>query len=415
MIKTVRIIALAVAVLLGLFIVDRGVLPMFSSSDEQIAQKQFNELVMPIVRIKGGVELPDGRKARWTGSGVIVYSRENANRSGFDTYLLTCNHVVEKPVFDDAAAAPSSPWERPKISGWAYGVDYVELFNADGSSRKVQGFVTAQSNNNIFDMNADGDLVVKATGDEKDEFGLTAGEDLALVRLVTAEKLPTVKMMPRANIDKLRRFFGARVVGCSLGGRPYNTVGEITVLQDDYMSVSAQFVPGNSGGAAYLDKTHEFLGITNAGPNGVWHMGLIRPLKRIYDWMDKGGYTFIYDPSAPSQATVARDFDKYIADQKAEKDALKLQVKRLTLAIRALAPKAQDLEARTDQIQQQVDFLMEKVTKLEVLKEKVAIIIGQILTGNKNILLPTKGKAPATSPTPRGGPPKAIDTPVKTK
>jgi hypothetical protein len=377
MIKTFRICVITAAALLVLCIANQGIAPLFRSSDEVIAQKQFDELVMPIVRIKGGVELPDGRHARWTGSGVIVYSKANVNGSGFDTYILTCNHVVEKPVFDEnPPSANSGPWgPPPKIAGWAYGVDYVELFNPDGSSRKVQGYVTAQSNNNFFEMNEDGDLVVKVTGDEKDEFGLTAGEDLALVRLVTTEKMPAVKMMPRANIEKLRRFFGARVVGCSLGGRPYNTTGEITVLQDDYMSVSAQFVPGNSGGAAYLDKTHEFLGITNAGPNGVWHMGLIRPLKRIYDWMDKGGYTFIYDPAAPTaQATVTRDSDKYTTTIREERDALQKQMRFLTRAVQSLfrineeatrkandlSVKAQGLETQVTDLQTEVDYLLEE-------------------------------------------------------
>jgi len=399
MLKFLRIFGLAVAILIGLFIIERGIVPYFSSNkDEEIAQKQFDELVMPIVRIKGGVELPGGRQARWTGSGVIVYSKENTTNSGFDTYVLTCNHVVEKPVFAADSGPSNGPWgPPPKISGWTYGVDYVELFNPDGSSRKVQGYVTAQSNNNIFTMNEDGDLVVKVTGEETDEFGLKAGEDLALVRLETTEKLPTVKMMPRASIDKLRRFFGARVVGCSLGGRPYNTVGEITILQDDYMSVSAQFVPGNSGGAAYLDKTHEFLGITNAGPNGVWHMGLIRPLKRIYDWMDKGGYAFIYNPTTPDKiriGTLAKDLDLHVAEETAEKNALVSAVRRLEAQSKSASQNIQDVTRKAEDLQKQVDFLTEKVAKLDVIRERVYLIISAILTGNSKTLVPSKATPP---------------------
>ncbi len=399
MIKTVRFILAVVAGAVLSF----GALSIGEKvfvSDESIAQKQFDELVMPIVRMKGGVDLPGGRHARWTGSGVIVYSKENALRSGYDTYILTCNHVVEKPIFDPDGPPPAFFGPPPKILRWEYGVDYVELFNPDGTSRKVQGFVTAQSNNNIFDMNSDGDLVVKAAGEEKDEFGLAAGEDLALVRLQTTEKMPAVKMMPRAGIEKLRRFFAARVVGCSLGGRPYNTVGEITVLQDDYLSVSAQFVPGNSGGAAYLDKTHEFLGITNAGPNGVWHMGLIRPLKRIYDWMDKNGYRFVYDPSADAQTTLARDFDKRISAERAEKDELKRQVVALTMEVKALVLKTQELENQTKDLQKQVDFLLLKVVKLEAFKDKVTSIARLIITGRFSSLFPAPVAAKPSSPTP---------------
>jgi len=369
MLKFLRIFGLATTIFVGLFLVERGVLPYFSGNkDEEIAQRQFDELVLPIVRIKGGVELPDGRSAKWTGSGVIVYSKENTTNSGFDTYILTCNHVVEMPVFSKDSAPSNSPYgPPPKISGWAYGVDYVELFNPDGTSRKVQGYVVAQSNNNLFETNTDGELVVKTKG-EPAEYGQGAGEDLALVRLETTEKMPTVKMMPRANIEKLRRFFVARVVGCSLGGRPYNTVGEITVLQDDYMSVSAQFVPGNSGGAAYLDKTHEFLGITNAGINPIWHMGLIRPLKRIYDWMDTTGHSFIYNSSILDKvrvATLARDFDRNVAVKKDELQSLIRAVRVLESQNKTTSQDIQKVTQKTDNIQKIVETIVEKVRKIE--------------------------------------------------
>jgi hypothetical protein len=400
-----RKILVFVAVVAAFFIC----VPIYKKIDEireaAVAQKQFDELVLPVVRIKGGVDLPDGRHARWTGSGVVVFSKPNSSAFGFTTYVLTCNHVVEKPVFSEDIPLPVGPWgPPPKIERFIYGVDYVELFNADGTSRKVQGYVVAQSNNNLFEINKDGDLMVKANGDDK--FGYKPGEDLALVRLETVEKIPTVKMMAREDISKLRRFFPARVVGCSLGGRPYNTVGEITVLQGDYMSVSAQFVPGNSGGAAYLDKTHEFLGVTNAGPNGVWHMGLIRPLYRIYDWLESIDHAFIFDPEVAAEkreSILIRDNDLHIADLKIEKDALTKQVQTLSRVLKRLALQVQESQSRIEDLQKEVDLLLEKVATLESLKEKILQVAGQLLTGNCNVFLPPPGdkKSPVQPKTPR--------------
>lgn len=333
--------------------------------DISVVQQQYDELVRPIVRIKGSAELPDGRIARWTGSGVVVYSQSNELGSGYDTYILTCNHVVETPVFAIDSSAPTSPFgPSAEIVGFTYKVDYVEIFNPDGTSRKVGGIVVLQSNNNIFELNKDGDLVVKTEGGRDEESGLPAGEDLALVRLNTVEKLPEVKMMVRADIEKLRVFFKARVVGCSLGGRPYHTFGEITVLQNGYMSVNAQFVPGNSGGAAYLDSTHEFIGITNAGPDTVWHMGLIRPLNRIYDWMDNGGYNFIYDKLFDAEKrlqTLRLDRDRPSIEQAQKIKNLEL----LCLSVRMELKRLSDATAFTHK------FITDLQTQLESLKKEL--------------------------------------------
>ncbi len=284
-------------------------------------------MVRPIVRLKGRAELSNGREAKWTGSGVVVYSEPNETKSGFDTYVLTCNHCVEVPIFDETKSSEFGL----ALKGFKYEVDYIQIFNPDNTSRKVMGFVVGQTNNNVFAMNDDGDLVVKTDDTSKDpETGQGAGDDLALIRLNTIEKIPSVKMMPRSKIDDLRLFYKARVVGCSLGGKPYHTFGEITVLENGYMSVNAQFVPGNSGGACYLDETHEFIGITNAGPDTVWHMGLIRPLKRIYDWLDKTNHGFIYDRTISSDnkfATIASDRDNEVFANRTEKRALQAELK----------------------------------------------------------------------------------------
>lgn len=416
-----RKVGILTCLIVAFFIVVPGVVAIWrsvsDSYDEAVAQKQIDDLVMPVVRIKGGVDLPDGRVARWTGSGVVLYSKADPSAFGFVTYVLTCNHVVEKPVFDENSP-PSFGFfgPPPKITGWKYGVDYVELFSPNGTSRKVSGYVVAQSNNNLFELNDDGDLVVKTKGEPAD-FDLGAGEDLALVRLETSERIPSVKMMLKEDISKLRRFFGARVVGCSLGGRPYNTVGEITVLQDDYMSVNAQFVPGNSGGAVYLDKTHEFLGITNAGPRGVWHMGMVRPLKRIYSWLDQTGHTFLYEPSVSvdiRDSIVVRDRDLHIADVKKEKEDQDKLIRQLSRAVKKLSEAVPALEKQSEDLQKQVDFLTEKVAVLDCIRERFALLARAVFNYKEPVVPKNtgiSGKSGVRYPPPRPGGP--VSPPVR--
>lgn len=288
---------MSVVLVYALVVLTVTFVPTTMMDDSDFANKKLTELVLPIVRLEGHMEAPDGTGYSWRGSGVIIYSRINENNGGFDSYVLTCNHCVEIPQID-----PESEPYNPTITGMTYGVDYIEIFNSTmQSSRKVPGVIVAHSNNNVFYTDTNGDMRISYDGEMVGDFELPSGEDLALVRLLTNERLQAVKIMNPEDIDNLQLFFKARVVGCSLGMKPYHTFGEITRLEGDYMSVNAPFVPGNSGGACYLDSTHEFIGITNAGFRSAPHMGLIRPLKHIYNWMFQNGYNWIYDESVSNQ------------------------------------------------------------------------------------------------------------------
>jgi len=64
---------------------------------------------------------------------------------------------------------------------------------------------------------------------------------------------------------------------------------------------SSQIIYGNSGGAMYLaDGT--WIGVPSMVAATGWfvqvpitHMGLFIPFNRVYDWLDKEGYGFIYE------------------------------------------------------------------------------------------------------------------------
>ena len=303
----------------------------------QTLESKVNDLILPVVRIKG-----ESQQGQWTGSGVIIYSQPNLT-GAYDSILLTCNHCVE-------------------IGANQFGVKYVEIFNKDGTSRKVPGRVLAQTNNNTFTEDQDNPVDVNKP----------AGEDLALVLLDTQERLPTANLMSRAQLPMIELFDKVRVVGCSLGGKPYHTSGEITILDKLYMSASAQFVPGNSGGAIYLDEGHYFIGITNAGITPVWHMGLIRPLVRIYDWFDSIGYKFLYDKSAPKDALII------------EKDKAKFEVQQQIKYLLGILDKINEENTQFSQqnklLEEMVSVLTRKVEELQKQLEELAKIMKEVET-----------------------------------
>ena len=280
---------------------------------KEYQQVQFNstenmvqDLVEPIIRIKG---------KNWFGSGVLVYTKQN-EQGTWDSIVLTNNHCIQ-------------------IAPGVYGVEYIEIFRK-GSSVKVPGIVLQQSPNNEFGEGIDNPIITKAP----------AGQDLALV-LINTDFAPSVARMPTKDLS-LKLFEKIRVVGCSLGGMPRMTDGEITILDTEYMSVNALFAPGNSGGALYLDRTHELIGITNAGINGYNWMGMCRDVKNTYKWLDKVGYSFIYDHQK--------------SNKQIEKDLLRVEIDR---KISDLLDKISIISGENSVLKQQVETLLKEIDLLK--------------------------------------------------
>jgi hypothetical protein len=137
------------------------------------------------------------------------------------------------------------------------------------------------------------------------------------------------------------------------------TDGEITILDKEYTSANALFAPGSSGGAIYLDDGHYLIGITNAGINGYNWMGMCRPIKDIYKWMDQIGYSFLYNGSKDI-SIIERDLlrkelnDKLlkIQDIMGERDALKSEVDTLLKRIEDLEKRLENLERQKNEERQ---------------------------------------------------------------
>jgi len=109
-------------------------------------------------------------------------------------------------------------------------------------------------------------------------------------------------------------------VGCSLGFPPLPTTGIITrknfqINSLPYHMSSSQIIYGNSGGAMFLDSTAELIGIPSMLPvvgwgSPVFHMGLFIPIERIYTWLEKENYDFIYDVTKSEDACLKIREDK---------------------------------------------------------------------------------------------------------
>ena len=283
---------------------------VYTSYAEYSEIQTYNELqqdyMLPTFRAKVEIQY-QGKTYFGFGSGVVVYSQLNELGTGYDTYIITCNHVVETPVFDESV--PADPFAGPKAKGYNYGVKYVEFFDKFGNSlRKVPARVIAHSNNMVCTGDEDGNMIVDRKNAD-DQTGMYHGEDVALLKIETPEKYPVCKMPSRETLKALKVFDKVRVVGAALGDKPIPTFGEITRIDVDFVSVNAPAIFGNSGGPVFLDKTHELIGILNMGRatqgGFVTHMGFIRPLGRIYDWFDTVGYTFLYDKSVTTSAKFA--------------------------------------------------------------------------------------------------------------
>jgi len=131
-------------------------------------------------------------------------------------------------------------------------------------------------------------------------------EDVALLKTRSERCAEHVAILyPKDKQDDIHVFARTVGVGCSLGFPPIPTPGIITrknfqVHSYEFWMSSSQIIYGNSGGAMFLQGTGEFIGIPSMVAVVGWstpvtHMGLFIPIHRIYEWLEKEHYDFIYD------------------------------------------------------------------------------------------------------------------------
>jgi S1-C subfamily serine protease len=236
------------------------------------------------------------------GSGTIVYSKIiDEEKKCFSTYILTNYHVICGAISIIKEWNPDLQQELPieKRS-----IVHVEIFKYKNLSTPVGT------------MKLVGDIVV-----------YNKLEDMALIKLRydgTIEHVAT--LLSKAESSLYRVMDEAVAVGCSLGWPPLVSYGIITrkgyqIDSLPYDMSSAQIIFGNSGGGVYT-KDGKFIGIPSKVAAVGWsavvpHMGLFIPVARIYDWMEREFYDFIYD-SNRDENTRIKEREKEIKRKKKE-------------------------------------------------------------------------------------------------
>ncbi len=237
--------------------------------------KKHEQMLYPTVRVRClGVG----------GSGTVVYSGKN-KKGEYETYVVTNHHVIEsgivvKKVWDSKLGKDIKKDIRSTAT--------VEFFKYNNYSRCIGNF-----------------------GVESDIVAYDSEQDMALLRLRDKENSAkhVAKIYPKNKIRNIHVFDRVYAVGAALGHAPLQTPGEITHMDDEienykYWMSNAQTIYGNSGGAIYrFGDNYEYIGIPSRisvslsgfSATPITHMGFFIPIDRIYDFLQKNCYDFIYD------------------------------------------------------------------------------------------------------------------------
>jgi len=250
-----------------------------------------NTVLYPVVRVRT-------RKAG--GTGVIIYSApipsakatgrpEHAEGSKYETYLVTCWHVIEdaitwKEKWSDIAKRNIKVESKELVT--------VEIFEYEELSKCIGGTTYK------------GEIVT-----------WNKEKDLAVLRLKTVKSFSKVaKLYPKGKADEIKLGESMVACGCSLGHEPLFNFGNLVAKHDmidneEYWMTTANTVFGNSGGPVFLLKTKEYLG-NSARISGVrmgfgfdvitW-MGFFIPIDSIYTFFDEKYLQFLYDPNTTSK------------------------------------------------------------------------------------------------------------------
>lgn len=227
--------------------------------------------VYPIVRVTTG---------SGGGSGTVVYS-SIMGENRFSTYIVTNHHVVASAIdiVEEWDSILSKTVKKEKKA-----IVYVEIFKYMDISTPVGS------------MRVEADIII-----------YNRDEDMALLKLRFDEPVKHVAKMPtKENVGSFFVLDESIAVGCSLLFPPLPSTGIITRLNmqlqsHPYHMSSAQIIFGNSGGAMFLsDGT--YAGMPSRVPIVGWgtpitHMGLFIPVDRIYSWLERERYDFIFDTS----------------------------------------------------------------------------------------------------------------------
>jgi S1-C subfamily serine protease len=197
------------------------------------------------------------------GSGTLFASVPARNGKGFETYVLTANHVVRNILSDDPELAQR-------------GIT-VTLYTERGTKEYKCDVVLRNPNH-----------------------------DLALAKVRSRRRFaPVAKLIPAERVSKMPLWTPVYAVGCPLGNDPVPTGGFISSLANvvrgtKYWMINAPTYYGNSGGGIFNGETHELIAVFSkiythgsTRPIVIPHMGLAVPMTLVYPWLDENKYGYL--------------------------------------------------------------------------------------------------------------------------
>jgi len=237
------------------------------------------KILYPTVRV---------RTEKAGGTGLIIYSKPVPETEGYETYVMTCHHVVEDAI--KFVERWSSVAKRKVVVEDRQLVE-VEAFKYEKHSRCIGGTTIRAE--------------IVAWNKEL---------DIAVLKLLTSEPFKYVATLyPKNKSDEILLGRPAIACGCSLGHEPLFTLGNIVAKHDrienkEYWMNTANTIFGNSGGSIFLGDTYEYIGITaritaiqlGFGVDVITWMGFFIPIDSIYQMFDENFLQFIYDPNYTS-------------------------------------------------------------------------------------------------------------------
>lgn len=217
-----------------------------------------SEMLGPTVQLSGDETV---------GSGTVIASLPHKD-GGFETFVLTANHVVRNILADS-----------PRLK--KEGITVTIYKGRKETHRKC-------------------DVVCR-----------NPQHDLALVKLRGTKRVHAVaKLVAQDRVDKLELWTPIYAVGCPLGNDPIPTGGflsslENTVRGTKYWMINAPTYYGNSGGGIFDGDSHELIAVFSkiythgsTRPVVIPHMGLAVPMSLVYSWLEKEGHAYLIRRSA---------------------------------------------------------------------------------------------------------------------
>lgn len=244
--------------------------------DKRWIEAHHKAILYPIVRV---------RTAKAGGSGTVIYSKPHPEQPDeHETYILTCHHVVseaikiEKDWFD--------PVLKKKRAREVTAPVQVEVFRYARLSYVDSGATHRAS---IVAYDAD--------------------HDLALLKLDSPFPVEHVaEFYPKGKEQEIKLFEPVWAAGCSLGHDPLCNQGFITYKPElidgkEYWMSNAAVIFGNSGGAIFLERTLQLIGVParvsvmqmGFGLDVNTWMNWFVPINRIYNFLDDNMLYFLYD------------------------------------------------------------------------------------------------------------------------